>query len=183
MANFVYCQQSDSYTCPQGETLRTTGRWHKKTRERDSYEFKKYRTPACKTCPVKQLCTSRTGGREIDRSQYADAVEQNNKRYHENPQLYRKRQEINEHIFGTIKRQWGYNHTNLTGLEKVNGEHSLIMLVYNIKRSINILSVPELIALLKNWNSPYKAKVFFCIKRTFFKFIRSPFENQMAIAV
>jgi hypothetical protein len=83
----------------------------------------------------------------IDRSQYADAVEENNKRYHENPQLYRKRQEINEHIFGTIKRQWGYNHTNLTGLEKI--EHSLIMLVYNIKRSINILGVPDLIAKLK----------------------------------
>ena len=183
VANFVYCQKSDSYTCPQGETLRTTGRWHKKTRERDSYEFKKYRTPACKICPVKQLCTSRTGGREIDRSQYAEAVEQNNKRYQENAQLYRKRQEINEHIFGTIKRQWGYNHTNLTGLEKVNGEHSLIMLVYNIKRSINILSVPKLIAILKNWKSPYKTKVFFCLKLTCFKFIRTTFENQMVIAV
>jgi hypothetical protein len=60
-------------------------------------------------------------------------VEENNKRYRENPQLYRTRQEINEHIFGTIKRQWGYNHTNLTGLEKLM-ESSLIMLVYNIKR-------------------------------------------------
>ncbi len=108
---------------------------------------------------------------------------QNNKRYQENPQLYRKRQEINEHIFGTIKRQWGYNHTNLTGLEKVNGEHSLIMLVYNIKRSINILSVPELIAKLKNWKSPYKAKVIFYQKWTYFEFIRTTFENQMAIAV
>lgn len=67
-------------------------------------------------------------GRNIDRSQYADAVEDNNKRYHANAQLYRKRQEINEHIFGTIKRQWGYNLTNLIGLEKVNEEHSLIML-------------------------------------------------------
>ncbi|MFC5980726.1 transposase, partial [Flavobacterium salmonis] len=86
-----------------------------------------------------------------------------------NPQLYRKRQEINEHIFGTIKRQWGYNHTNLTGLEKVNGEHSLIMLVYNIKRSINILGVPELIAKLQKWNSPYKAKVLFLIKRRYLK--------------
>ena len=107
---------------------------------------------------VKHLCTARPAGREIDRSQYAQAVEENNKRYQENPQLYRTRQEINEHIFGTIKRQWGYNHTNLTGLEKVNGEHSLIMLVYNIKRSINILGVSDLIAKLKEWNSPYKAK-------------------------
>ena len=85
----------------------------------------------------------------------------NNQRYRENGQLYRKRQEINEHIFGTIKRQWGYNHTNLTGLEKVNGEHSLIMLVYNIKRAMNILGVPDLIAKLKNWKSPYKRNVLF----------------------
>lgn len=164
VTQFQYDQDTDTYTCPQGETLKTTGSWHKKTTDRDSYNFKKYRTPKCKECPVKHLCTSRAGGREIDRSQYADAVEENNKRYHANAQLYRKRQEINEHIFGTIKRQWGYNHTNLKGLEKVNGEHSLIMLVYNIKRSINILGVPELIAKLKKWNSPYKAKVLFLIK-------------------
>jgi hypothetical protein len=31
------------------------------------------------------------------------ALKRNNKRYQENPQLYRTRQEINEHIFGTIK--------------------------------------------------------------------------------
>jgi hypothetical protein len=31
----------------------------------------------------------------------------NNKRYQENPQLYRTRQEINEHIFGTIKKTMG----------------------------------------------------------------------------
>jgi hypothetical protein len=52
----------------------------------------------------------------------------------------------------------------LIGLEKVNGEHSLIMLVYNIKRSINILGVPELIEKIKKWNSPYKAKVLLVVK-------------------
>ena len=168
ISKFQYDQTTDTYTCPEGETLKTTGHWHQKT-DIDSYEFKRYRTPKCRECPVKQLCTSRVAGRDIDRSQYADAVEENNKRYHANAQLYRKRQEINEHIFGTIKRQWGYNHTNLTGLEKVNGEHSLIMLVYNIKRSINILGVADLIAKLQKWNSPYKSKVLFLIKRSYFK--------------
>jgi len=182
VSKFQYNAATDTYTCPQGEILKTTGHWHKKTREKDSYQFKRYRTPACKDCPVKSLCTSRKSGRDIDRSQYADAVEENNKRYQENQQLYRKRQEINEHIFGTIKRQWGYNHTNLTGLEKVNGEHSLIMLVYNIKRSINILGVPELIAKLKKWNSPYKAKIYFSFKTTYFKLFTSSFENQQLIA-
>ena len=180
VAKFKYNAADDTYTCPQGETLKTTGSWHKKSRDKDSYQFKKYRTPACKDCPVKHLCTSRKGGREIDRSEYADAVEENNKRYQENQQLYRKRQEINEHIFGTIKRQWGYNHTNLTGLEKVNGEHSLIMLVYNIKRAINILSVPELIDKLKNWKSPYKAKGFLFIKTTCFELYIALFRNKIA---
>jgi hypothetical protein len=78
--------------------------------------------------------------------------------------LYRSRQETNEHIFGTIKWQWDYNHTNLTGFEKVNGEHSSITLVYNIKRTINILGVPDLIAKLKNWKSPYKTKVLLLLK-------------------
>ncbi|WP_291248726.1 transposase [Flavobacterium sp.] len=167
VAKFQYNHTTDTYTCPQRETLKTTGHWHKKTTDKGSYEFKRYRTPKCRECPVQHLCTSRTAGRDIDRSQYADAVAENNKRYHDNAQLYR--QEINEHIFGTIKRQWGYNHTNLTGLEKVNGEHSLIMLVYNIKRSINILGVPELIAKLKKWNSPYKAKVLFLLKTMYLK--------------
>ena len=182
VSKFIYNTDDDTYTCPANQVLKTTGRWHKKTRDRDSYNFKKYRTPACKECPVKSLCTSRTGGREIDRSQYADAVAENNQRYQSNAQLYRKRQEINEHIFGTIKRQWGYNHTNLTGLEKVNGEHSLIMLVYNIKRAINILGVPELIAKLKNWKSPYKAKTCFVFRQTCFAFILAPLENTLSIA-
>ena len=167
VSNFIYNKEANTYTCPEGQTLTTTGRWHKKSgrTEASGYMFQKYRTPACKTCPVKDLCTSRKGGRELDRSQYATAVEENHQRYKANPQLYRKRQEINEHIFGTIKRKWGYNYTDLIGLEKVNGEHSLIMLVYNIKRSINILGVPDLIAKLKTWNSPYKRKGLFLKKR------------------
>ena len=171
VSKFIYNKENNSYTCPEGKTLTTTGRWHKKTgRTEDSgYNFQKYRTPACKTCLVKDLCTSRKGGRELDRSQYADAVEENHHRYKDNPQLYRKRQEINEHIFGTIKRKWGYNYTDLAGLEKVNGEHSLIMLVYNIKRSINILGVPDLIAKLQAWNTPFKRKAWLFIKATCLK--------------
>ena len=171
VSNFIYNKEQNTYTCPQGQTLTTTGRWHKKTgrTEESGYLFQKYRTPACKTCAIKDLCTSRKGGREIDRSQYADAVEENHQRYKENTQLYRKRQEINEHIFGTIKRKWGYNYTDLVGLEKVNGEHSLIMLVYNIKRSINILGVPDLIAKLQAWNTPFKRKAWLFIKTTYLK--------------
>ena len=103
------------------------------------------------------MCTSKADGRrEVDRSEYTEAVEENNKRYAEQQGLYKQRQMINEHIFGTVKRQWGFNHTNLRGLAKVNGEHSLIMMVYNIKRTINILGVKDFMEKLKNWKPPYK---------------------------
>ena len=57
------------------------------------------------------------GEREIVCSEYSEAVERNKHNYECNPELYRKRQEINEHIFGTIKRQWNLYYTNLRGLE------------------------------------------------------------------
>jgi hypothetical protein len=78
--------------------------------------FKKYRTPALPKCPV-NILYRRPAGREIDRSQYAQGVEENNKRYQENPQLYRTTRDKRTYI-RYYKRQWGYNHTNLTGLEK-----------------------------------------------------------------
>jgi hypothetical protein len=59
-------------------------------------------------------------------------------------------------------------------LEKVNGEHSLIMLVYNIKRSINILGVTDLIAKLQAWNTPYKRKAWLFIKTIYLKLFLAP---------
>jgi transposase len=167
VSKFSYHKDSDSYTCPEGQTLMTTGTWHQKKRDHNiSYNFKKYRTVACTTCPVKDKCTGRQDGRrEIERSEYAEAVAKNNENYRNNPQLYRQRQEINEHIFGTIKRQWGYNHTNLRGLKKVNGEMALIMTVYNLKRSLNILPMPELYKKLETWVPDYEKVTRFTEKR------------------
>lgn len=157
ITKFTYNEADDTYTCPQGSTLKTQGTWHTKARDYTPYRFKKYRTPDCKTCPVKHLCTGRAkGGREIERSEFAQAVEENAQRYKEQKDLYRKRQEWNEHIFGTIKRKWGYNYTNLKGLEKVNGEMALIMTVYNLKRAMNIMGTEKLLGKLKIWKPDYR---------------------------
>jgi transposase len=157
VTQFIYSPETDSYTCPAGKTLTTTGTWHKKTRERDSHLFKKYRTPDCKTCPVRHLCTGRKdGGREIERSEYADAVEANLKNLQENTALYKRRQMIIEHIFGTLKRKWGFGFTDLRGLQKVNGEFALIMTVYNLKRTITLLGIEDLTEKIKSWKPDYK---------------------------
>jgi transposase len=157
VTKFIYNKETDTYTCPQNQTLSTTGTWHTKKRDNGSHQFKKYRTPACKTCEALKLCTAKADGRrEIERSQYAEAIEVNNKNYKEQYQLYRKRQELNEHVFGTIKRVWGYYYTNLKGLKKVNGEWALIMTVYNMKRTINILGFDKLMQKLNAWKPEYK---------------------------
>jgi radical SAM protein with 4Fe4S-binding SPASM domain len=71
VTKFTYNPESDTYTCPQGQTLSTTGTLHKKTRQRDSHLFRKYRTPACKTCPARDLCTGRKdGGRELSEANH-----------------------------------------------------------------------------------------------------------------
>lgn len=183
VTQFTYNKQTDTYTCPQGQTLSTKGTWHTKVNGTNTYQFKKYRTPACKDCAVKHLCTGKEkGGREIDRSEYADAVDENSKRYKKNTELYRKRQEINEHIFGTIKRKWGYNHTNLKGLEKVNGEFALIMTVYNLKRCITILGVETFIEKLKKWVPNYKGITHAFSKPTFLELISATFFHQQKLA-
>jgi hypothetical protein len=82
VAQFQYNKSDDTYTCPQGEILKTTGRWHKKAVELSKAVISsKIPNTRLQNCPVNHLCTSRTAGREIDRSEYAQGVEENNKRY------------------------------------------------------------------------------------------------------
>ena len=95
--------------------------------------------------------------REIERSQYQDVVDENNKRVDENMPLYKTRQQIIEHPFGTIKRGWGYTYTLLKGIKKVNGEMAIIFTVYNIRRAMSIIGVKELISKLKELKEGRKA--------------------------
>lgn len=154
--SFLYDKQSDSYTCPNSETLTTTGTWYFKKREdgKTSYRFKKYTTQGCAECPLKSQCTV-LKHRAIERSEYQDAVDKNNERLITHKELYRSRQAIIEHVFGTIKRSWGYRYTLLKGLKKVNGEINPIALVYNLKRTMNIMGVKMLLETIKNWAPDY----------------------------
>jgi transposase len=163
--NFEYIKQTDSYTCPQGANLTTLGTWHNKKGEANetSYRFKTYRTDACKTCHIKSQCT-KLPKRIIHRSEYQDAVDLNNNNIKQNREYYRKRQAICEHPFGTIKRQWGFSYTLVKGLKKVDGEMNLIMLCYNIKRSITIIGIDKIENALKNWTPNYEKAL--CLLKT-----------------
>ena len=57
-----------------------------------------------------------------------------------------RRRETVEHPFGTIKQWMNQGAFLMRGLEKVRGEFSLTALAYNLRRIINIIGVPDLIA-------------------------------------
>ena len=69
-------------------------------------------------------------------------------RMKQHPEIMKKRKQIVEHPFGTIKF---WNHQNafmMKGLEKVRAEFSLSTLAYNMKRVINIVGVEKMIEAL-----------------------------------
>jgi hypothetical protein len=153
LTDFIYDHQEDQYMCPAGKKLQTNGKWHNhsdsKRKGLPAYRFKRYTTSACKHCKKRKLCTLSKNGRYIDRSEYAEALKANTERVNSNPDYYRKRQQITEHQFGTLKRQRGFTHTNVRGKEKVLGEVGLMFTGYNLKRCISILGVAALINALK----------------------------------
>ena len=134
---FYYNKQDDTYTCPQGQILKSNGNWYSEKNTR----FKQYRTKVCRNCSVKHLCTrSIKNPRIIQRSQYAEYVEKNKENFDKFKNIYRKRQAIVEHPYGTIKRQWGFSYIlTKKGKDRAESEMGLIFTAYNLRRIFNIL--------------------------------------------
>jgi len=111
-------------TCPEGHVMKNNGSIYKRKYEKTITRVKNYKTSKCRTCPALFYCTSAPGGRVIERSEHTEAIEANTRRVKKHPEVYAARQQIIEHIFGTIKRQWGYDHILLKGLRKNDGSPS-----------------------------------------------------------
>lgn len=142
IANFKYDKENDIYICPQQATLKSNGNWYTKNRgkHREEIQVKQYKTKECKNCPVKTLCTKNKDGRILERSEYSEYIEQNRKNMDANPGLYKRRQAIVEHPYGTIKRQWGFNYIiTKKGMARASADVGIITTVYNLRRLINIL--------------------------------------------
>lgn len=139
--NFEFNEQQDCYTCPEGHKLTTNGRLH----QAKTYMFKRYTTRACKSCAAKPECSKAICGKAIQRSQYQSLVDENKIRINNNKKLYRKRQQIVEHPYGTIKRQWGFSYiaTKQT-IRRANADIGFMMVAYNLRRIVNIIGSNEL---------------------------------------
>src|SRR5437016_5580108 len=138
--DFTYDEGKDCYRCPQGEEL---------SYRYESFEqnrlIRYYTTSKCLTCPIKHRCTTNQRGRRITRWVDEKLLEDMARRVRARPEVMRRRQQLSEPTFGTIKRPMGHSYFLMKGLNKVGAEMSLTVLSYNLKRVINLIGVKKMI--------------------------------------
>ncbi|MDT0645022.1 transposase, partial [Zunongwangia sp. F363] len=139
--HFIYDPEQDHYTCPANQLLKTNGKYYTNHRGKSNEsKFKQYKTKACKGCPVRELCTTAKNGRILARNSYAPVYEKNKRNIEAEPELYRRRQAIVEHPFGTIKRQWGFDHIlSKKGMKRASADVGFIFIAYNLRRIMNLM--------------------------------------------
>lgn len=144
--HFAFDSEDHFYTCPEGQQLTTNGNWYMGK----NGKFKQYKTKACKACKAKSSCTTAKNGKIISRSEYTQYYKDNQKRADDNKELYKQRQAIVEHPYGTIKRQWGFSYISTKqGMEKASADVGLMFTAYNLRRLINMIDKKTLTKYLK----------------------------------
>jgi hypothetical protein len=75
-------------------------------------------------------------------------LEQMEQRVRARPEIMQQRKKLVEHPFGTMKRGWDRGYFLMRGLAKVRAEFSLTVLAYNLRRVLNLVAMPQLLASL-----------------------------------
>lgn len=131
---FIYDAQSDSYTCPLGQTLHYSGQ----RKDRKGRVTRLYRAEphACRTCPAFGQCTTDyRHGRALEVGP-DDASIRRHRDLMKTPEaraVYSRRKELIEPTFGIIKEQLNGRRLLLRGLENVDAEWVLLGVGFNLK--------------------------------------------------
>jgi len=131
---FIYDHENDCYLCPCGQQLHFGWAQNYESGKGSRFFLNK---KACAKCPRRSECTT-AKYRRIERLNYQDILDIVDERTRNNKELYRRRREIVEHPFGTIKAVWGYKQFLCRTKSKVTAETAMACLAYNFRRVINI---------------------------------------------
>lgn len=147
LGDFSYNKEKDVYICPCGKELVRKSR---NPINRDGKLTLEYICKSCNTCKDKELCTKSKDGKKIEIYIRKDEMDKYNNKImsEEGKRLIGKRKELCEHPFGTIKRNLGYDYFLLKGRDGALTEFSIISMVYNMKRVLNIFGVKELLEVI-----------------------------------
>jgi transposase len=141
--DFVYNAKRDEYRCPAGERA-----IYRYTSVQDGLTQHRYWPSACPRCPIRSACTP-SDYRRISRWEHEDVLDRMQARLDRMPEAGIPRRRTVEHVFGTFKAWMGAAHFLTKTIPKVRTEISLHVLAYNLKRTIQLLGVRQLIAVLQ----------------------------------
>ena len=131
---FKYNPENNSYTCSEGKILVFSSNFLNKGKPTNLYQCKD-----CKDCPSRDKCTKNKNGRSIKVLANQNVLDDMDLRVKINPEKMSLRGQICEHPFGIMKQEMGFRTFLMKGIKKVNAEAGLTMLVFNMKRVVNIL--------------------------------------------
>ena len=140
---FQYDTDSDSYVCPAGQRLHPYSSSFLRGLKKINYTNKL----ACDDCKTRSQCTNGQF-HTVSRLENEAALDRMQARLAKCPGVVDRRRESVEHPFGTIKQWMNQGAFLMRGLEKVRAEFSLTALAYNLRRVLNLVAFPELIAAL-----------------------------------
>jgi len=178
--DFYYDTPNDCYICPANQTLAYYGQTNWKHRNNK-------KRSGCRRCNgwlLRSQCMGdKRGNRIIIRGIHEDVVDQMVQRVIKNPDIVKKRKELVEHPFGTIKHWMDQGYFLMRGIENVTGEMSLSALCYNIKRGLNILDVKELIAIALQLSVNFRNNLLLSLKLNQYIYFKLNFLAKLKILI
>lgn len=135
--DFVYDEYFDSYICPNNQVLKYS------TTSRDGYREYKSNRKICESCPHIAQCTeNKLHQKVVVRHVWADYIDiaEDIRLTPKGKDLYAKRKETIERIFGTAKEHHAMRYTQQVGKEKMAMKVGLTFACMNMKKLANILS-------------------------------------------
>jgi transposase len=131
---FRYDEGTDTYTCPEGQTLRFSGEKHRK--DRPVTRVYRASREICRRCPAFGVCTKdQRHGRMLEVGPQDRALRQHRTAMatKEAKAAYRQRKQLPEPVFGILKELQGARRFLLRGLEKVRAEWALLATTFNLR--------------------------------------------------
>ena len=128
---YVYDEYHDCYICPENKVLSYS------TTNRDGYREYKSRSYQCASCPSLEKCTlSREHMKVVTRHVWEDYLEAcDDIRYTIGMRdLYQKRKETIERLFGTAKEAHGFRYTHMRGKAKMRMKVGMTYACMNLKK-------------------------------------------------
>ncbi len=149
IARCVYFPNRNIFVCPMGQVLYPSS--YTKKRHLAKYLNAKACSHCANKCTVSNVYRAERRVKPSEFTKEYDDKELYLKKVQvlQNKEIARQRKSIVEHVFGTVKRNFGISYLLLKGKQKAEGEISLAFLSLNIKRAINIIGVKRLIAAIQ----------------------------------